>query len=47
MRKNLIKMVALAMGVSVISGLVIPLMADTKVQYANSDSKNKNNESKY
>ena len=31
MRKNLNKIVAFAIGVSVISGLAIPVMADTKV----------------
>ena len=43
MRKNLNKIVAFAIGVSVISGLAIPVMADTKVTYANSDSTNQNN----
>ena len=43
MRKNLNKIVAFAIGVSVISGLAIPVIADTKVTYANSDSTNKNN----
>lgn len=46
MRKNLNKIVAFAIGVSIISGSIVPAMADTNVTYANSASTNQNNTKK-
>lgn len=46
MRKNLNKIIAFAIGVSVISGSIVPAMADANVTYANSASTNQNNTKK-